>query len=51
MSTGQQNPAKSTAGFIPTHGMRKGTTYNCTKCDVGLHMVPCFTEYYINVNL
>ena len=32
-------------------GQRKGTLYKCTRCDVGLCMVPCFTEYHTRVNL
>jgi hypothetical protein len=30
---------------------RKGAVYKCTRCDVGLCMVPCIVEYHTKVNL
>jgi len=30
---------------------RKGTVYKCARCDMGLCVVPCFTEYHTKVNL
>ena len=32
-----------------SRGQRKGT--QCARCDVGLCVVPCFTEYCTKVNL
>ena len=32
-------------------GQRKRTVYKCTRCDMGLCMVPCFEEYHTKVNL
>ena len=34
-----------------SRGQRKGTIYKCTRCDVGLCVVPCFEEYHTKVNL
>jgi len=34
-----------------SRGQRKDTMYKCTRCDVGLCMVPCFKEYHTKVNL
>jgi len=34
-----------------SHGQRKDTVYKCTRRDVGLCVVPCFTEYHTKVNL
>jgi hypothetical protein len=31
--------------------VRKGTTYKCVKCNVGLCVVPCFADYHTKVNL
>ena len=50
----QQWPAKSTqlrCRLCSSRGQRKTTDYKCTKCDVGLCVVPCFTEYHTQVNL
>jgi len=32
-------------------GQRKTTIYKCAKCDVGLCVVPCFTDYHTKTNL
>jgi hypothetical protein len=32
-------------------GVRKGTTYKCYKCNVGLCVMPCFADYHTKVNL
>ena len=51
----QHRPAKSTTQLhchlCSSHGQRKGTVYKCTRCDVGLCVVPCFVEYRTRVNL
>jgi len=48
-------PAKSSTKLCcrlcSSRGQRKGTTYKCTRCDVGLCVVPCFKEYHTKVNL
>ena len=50
----QHWPAKSTqlrCCLCSSRGKRKTTVYKCAKCDVGLCVVPCFSEYHIKVNL
>ena len=37
--------------FLCSRGQRRGIVYKCARCDVGLSMVPCFTEYHTKVNL
>ena len=32
-------------------GQRRDTMYKCTKCNVGLCVVPCFTDYHTKTNL
>jgi len=48
-------PAKSSTQLrchpCSSRGQRKGTVYKCTRCDVGLCVVPCFEEYHTKVNL
>jgi len=47
-------PAKSSTHLwchLCSRGQRKRTVYKCTRCDVGLCMVPCFEEYHTKVNL
>ena len=48
-------PAKSSTPLhcrlCSFHAQRKGTVYKCARCDVGLCVVPCFTEYHTKVNL
>ena len=34
-----------------SHGQRKGTAYKCARCDIGLCLVPCFTEKNTRENL
>jgi len=34
-----------------SRGQRKRTVYKCTRCDVGLCVVPWFEEYHTKVNL
>jgi hypothetical protein len=34
-----------------SRGHRKGTVYKRAKCDMGLGVEPCFTEYHTRVNL
>ena len=50
----QHWPAKSTqlrCRLCSSHGQRKITVFKCTKCDVGLCVVPCFMEYHTKVYL
>ena len=51
----QHWPAKSSTKLrchlCSFHGQRKGTVYKCTRCDMGLCVVPCFAEYHTSVNL
>ena len=51
----QHWPAKTSTHLhchlCSSRGQRKGTVYKCTRCDVGLCMVPCFVEYYTGVIL
>ena len=48
-------PAKSSTHLrccvCSSCGQRKRTVYKCTRCDVGLCVVPCFEEYHTKVNL
>jgi hypothetical protein len=47
-------PSKSTqlhCCLCSSHGQSKTKVYKCAKCDMGLCMVPCFTEYDTKVNL
>jgi len=43
-------PAKSSkqlrCHLCSSHRQRKHTVSKCTRCDVGLYVVPCFTEYH-----
>jgi len=34
-----------------SRGQRKGTMYECARCDVDLYVVPCFKKYHTKVNL
>jgi len=47
-------PAKSSTQLhchlCSSCGQRKGTVYKCARCDVGLCVVPCFTEYHTIVD-
>ena len=47
-------PAKSSTHLwcclCSSHGQRKRTVYKCTRCDMGLCVVPCFEEYQTKVN-
>jgi len=51
----QHWPAKSSTQLrcrlCPSCGQRRGTLYKCARCDMGLCVVPCFTEYHTRVNL
>jgi len=50
----QHWPAKSIklrCRVCSVHGQRRGTIYKCAKCNVGLCMVPCFTDYHTKTNL
>jgi hypothetical protein len=42
-------PANPTALPCSSHSQRKGTQH--TRCDMGMCVVPCFTEYHTKVNL
>lgn len=47
-------PAKSNkirCRVCSARGVRKGTTYKCAKCNVGLCMVPCFADFHTKVNV
>ena len=46
-----QSSTKLHCRLCSSHKQRKGTVYKCTKCDMGLCVVPCFAEYHIRVNL
>jgi len=49
----QHWPAKSTqvrCRVCSSCGQRKTMVYKCTKCDVGLCVVPCFVDYHTKVN-
>jgi len=47
-------PAKSSTQFhcrlCSSRGQRKGTVYKCTRCDMGLYVVPYFAEYHTRLN-
>jgi len=48
-------PAKSSTQLrcclCSSHGQRMGTVRKCARCDMGMHMVPCFTEYHTKLTL
>ena len=47
-------PGKSTqlrCRLCSSRGQRKRTVCKCTRCDVGLYVVPCLEEYHTKVNL
>ena len=49
----QHWPAKSSklrCRVCSVRGQRKGTMYKCAKCNVGLCVVPCFTDYHTKTN-
>jgi len=53
-SHNQHWPAKSSklrCHVCSVHGQQRGTTYKCKKCNVGLCVEPCFTDYHTKTNL
>jgi hypothetical protein len=45
MNTGQRNHQPNLhCCLCSSCSQRKGTVYKCARCDVGLYVVPCFTQ-------
>jgi len=50
-NSGQPNHQPKCAAVCVSVTAKGGTVYKCTRCDVGLCMVPCLAEYQPKENL